>query len=450
MVDSPNPSGVGHRVRPIDPYYWIVAGAPVVVGLVLRIVGVPFNADLLGPPYRANLEQLLDFALLRHDLIRSILDLHTQPPLYNAAFGVLLHLPHGLQSPVAQTALLLCSVATAVATYGSMVLLGVPRTLALALVLVLVVADPAEFLFSMTLLYAAPTAALVTSLAFTGIRAALRPTVGNAALFAACGTVLCLFSTSLQPLVFLALLAVVVLALPSARRALIAGSIVPVAVLGLWTVHMTVSFGTPATSTWLGMNLAHSTTMAAPRSMVEHLVRRGVLTPLAEQGPFAPLGTYGVPPARTGGPALSQVTKSDGHPNLNNRAYIGVSQEFLHNDLRFITAEPGQYATQVARGVSVWFVPADQYFALPSTVGTRYRSVYDRWVQWQPTHDDLVAAQVVYGHRPAAWSQLSYLQLLATLTTLIGVPVLVASRWRTRRRTRWRWRSRAPSSSRHW
>jgi hypothetical protein len=374
---------------------------------------------------------LADVPLLRDHLFVTIWNLHIQPPLFNATIGLLARLPGTWQAHVAAFLYFACYSAICLATYGSMVLLGVPRRVALGVTIVFVLLDPAQFLFSTTLLYATPTAALVTCLGFLGIWLTCQPTVTRVLLFSSVGAVLALTNTSMQPVVFIGILALICLVLP--WRTVVKGASLPVAVLLFWIFHMMASFGTPTTSTWLGMNLARSTTSAAPSLLIHALIAQHELTPLAAEPPFQVLSYYGVRPSTTGPAVLSQVVKDNGKPNFNNRVYIRISSEFLSNDLKFIELEPKQYARQVLRGTSVWFVPADQFYAFQPLTLHDYRQIYDLFVQWQPSRDQSASVLAAYFHLPANWSQVSYFEILTNLLSVFGTPILIAFAWRDRR-----------------
>ena len=419
------------KVRQIDPFVWILIAASFVVVVFVRIAGVPFSADQLSAHPTIPTWQLLDLDLLRHHLLSSIDHLEMQPPLYNFGIGLLLDLPNQVQSPAAELTQFFFYVVTALATYGTLRELRCRRRIALAVTLIFVVLDPAQFLYSATTFYVTPTAALATCLAYSIVRLIKHPSRSRALVFGATGAALALLNTSIQPLLIFLLLALIVLFTPTACRTIIRGALIPMSILLLWMVHTLAAFGTPATSTWFGMNLAHTTMNAAPEYQIQRLIRTHHLSPLAAIPPFSPISAYGHVTSMHGNSALTQITKHDGSPNFNNKAYASISSRYLQDDLRYIHAEPYQYITNVARGVSIWLVPADQYFTLSSDLGW-YRAAYDTYVQWQPRNDSNAAYLAVYYHQYPTISQISYLQLAIDILVLIGVPILIVSWWKRR------------------
>lgn len=411
---------------------WIILAVSLTVAVIVRIAGVPFSADQLSSHPTIPTWQLLDSGLLQHHLLSSIYDLEMQPPLYNLGIGLLLDLPHQVQHPVAEFAQFLFYAVTGVATFGALTELGSPRRVALGVTLGLVVLDPAQFLFSVTTFYATPTAALATCLAYAIIRLLKKPSRSRALFCGIIASALALLNTSVQPLSVFVLFALILLMTPGARRVVIKGAAIPLVLLLLWTAHTIIDFGTPATSTWFGMNLAHTTIDAASPHEIQLLIRSHRLSKMARIPPFSPLSDYGHLPLTHGKSALTQVTKGDGSPNFNNRNYATISQRYLQDDLRYISAKPTQYLAHVGRGVEIWLVPSDQYFTLSPGLSW-YRNAYDTFVQWQPRNDSNAAYLAVYSHAYPTALQMSYLQVVIDVLVLVGTPVLVITWWKRRR-----------------
>jgi hypothetical protein len=212
------------------------------------------------------------------------------------------------------------------------------------------------------------------------------------------------------------------------------------AVVLLWVIHTTISFGTPATSTWTGMNLAKATTLTAPPSLLNQLIEHHQLTPLARVPPFSPLSSYNVTQHRSGDPALTELFKS-GNPsfsNFNNAAYSEVSNLYLTNDLNFMEYAPFQYAKQVIGGMGIWFTPADRsYFGFNARSGyvndestmSSYRHLYDAVFQLEVRGRGLAIGPGTSGEG-IGWSQISLVQVLIYGLALVGVPFLIVRRWK--------------------
>jgi len=397
------------------------------------IAGVRFVHIQLMFHSPINTWQLLDLRLLKTDLFTSLLNLHANPPLYNLWIGLLLHLPGSMRVPVAETVYFAAFLLIGVLTYLTMVLLAVPRIVALLVTTLLVVLDPAQVLYASELFYTTPIAFGMTASAYCAVSFLRSPTAGRAAWLASSLAYVSLLVSAFQPLEALAILVVIALAVPSLRRTLVRGAWLPSLLMALWILHMTISFGTPTTSTWLGMNLAHPTIGFAPPGEVQRLVDQGKLSRQALAVPFGPLWMYGVAPNRVGPEALTQVTKANGQPNLNNRAYIDISKHSLKNDLRFIRIDPVSYLKAVRIGAAIGVVPSDEYFFFSDLKSmTGYRTFYDRFVLLQPSRYDY--ASFLYLHRGPSPSQVSWTNIAELLAAGTGIPIVVALSWRKRRR----------------
>jgi hypothetical protein len=210
---------------------------------------------------------------------------------------------------------------------------------------------------------------------------------------------------------------------------------VPVLAVGLWLLHATVAFGSPVTSTWLGMNLARTTTTPADHRTLVTLVHDGTLSELALRQPFLPLADYGLR-GTSGNPALHRPVKSDGTSNFNDLAYVELSRRFLTDDLAFIHARPSAYLHRIVQSGAIWLVPSDQYFTvldMQRGVFGSYAHLYDHVLELQPAADPHVSGIALVFHRGPGPASLSWLEMAIGWIDLIGTPVLVASWWRRRR-----------------
>ncbi|HEY1989664.1 MAG TPA: hypothetical protein VGG43_09380 [Acidimicrobiales bacterium] len=399
------------------------------------LAGIRYDGSVLSGASNTDMYQLVDVHLLHDQLLTSVWHLESQPPLFNLYGGLVLKLPHGLQGPAEVVTFLALGLVLVLATYLLLSELGVPRGLAVAATLVLVVLAPAFVLYENWLNYAYPTAALLTLSGWLLLRYLRTKQWGyGLAFFAAVSAVVLLNSTYQVEWLVVAVALAVVAARHQWRHVLMAAAI-PVLVVGAWYVKDAVLFGTSSTSSWLGMNLARDTLYGAPRAEIASMVKNGTLTPLAAipafQGPSTYIPGFGRP-APTGTAALDELTKADGAPNFNNPLYVRVSSEYLRNDLAFISAHPGEYAGDVNISVRNWFTATDQNFT-PATNWPRiegYTRIYDRAVEWQPQIDPDVAIVAFFNHSPPGLNTLSYQAIVLFALTLLGLPVLV---WRRRK-----------------
>jgi hypothetical protein len=402
--------------------------------LAYAAAGIRFDlSPLVGGQYPAAM-QLLDARLLQTRILASIWDLHSQPPLYNLASGLLLDVPRGWRDPVAATAYLGFGLVIVLCSFALMVELRVPTGAALLVGLV-IVADPSFVLNENWYSYGYPTAALLALGALCLVRfIRTRRWPWGAGFFAASATVVMLDSV-FQYVWLVAVVVVVFAAFRRGLRVLLAVAVVPLLVVGLWAVKDAVRFDTYTTSSWLGMNLTKTTL----RDLVRHkevasLEGSHVLSALALVYSFGPIKSYvprWVKLPHTGSPALDETRKSDGTPNFNNLAYIALSQQYLTQDLAFIRHEPRQFALTVIDASKLATVPPDEYEFLAGnrTHIAGWARVYDAVVRWQPTNDSHPAGYAIYLREAPGAAQLSYGYILSVLLT-VGGGFSLAWRWR--------------------
>lgn len=431
-----------------DPHPWrrarthlgVLIGAFALVQVIWALVGVRFDDSPIDGTPGTDTWQLLDVHLLHHHLVQSVWYLQSQPPLFNVWAGVLLHLPHGLRRVVEAGDALACGLVLVLCAYQLCVGLRVPRTAALVVVLVGIVASPAYLLYANWLDYSEPTATCLILGTWLLLRylATRRTWRGLAAMAAYSAVVLTSTHFQVEWVIGVVVLAVV-LCRPVAKlpmRQLAAILLLPLVLVGGWYAKNAVLFHTTSTSSWLGMNLARPLFLATPHAQLVELEHEGVIGKIALITPFGAPEVYVpafVQATPSPVPAIGALRKADGSPNYNNPLYIEVANQYLRSDLSFIGHRPGTYAHDVSRAVQVWLVPTDQNFT--NSVNwphvRSYAALYDHLVEWQPTRDP-AAALVALESTPSPLAWISLQAVFVTVLTLLGGPA-VAWRWRRHR-----------------
>ena len=370
----------------------VVVGGFVVSQLAYAAIGIRFDATALHPlGPTEDMWQMLDTHLLTHDLVQSLWHLQSQPPLFNLFCGVLLHLPLGVQQPVAAGCFWLLGLLLACSTYLLLVELKIPPWAA-AIVSLVVVANPATVLYENWLSWSYPAASMLTVGAYCCARFMKTRQTGWGVGCFTCFALVVLADSTYQWVWLVAVLAAFLLFMRPAWRQVLLVAAVPLLLVGGWYAKNAGMFGTTTTSSWFGMNLASTTIARAPEAQLQKLVHEGRLSSIATKVAFGPVGVYDpqfVQTGATGVRTLDSRLKSDGGVNYNNLAYVAVSSQYLRADLAYIRTNPGAYARNVALGAEVWFVPADQ-FPLPSDnyAGddariSGYENFYDAAILWQ-------------------------------------------------------------------
>ncbi|MHB8431813.1 MAG: hypothetical protein ACYDDZ_15040 [Acidimicrobiales bacterium] len=408
-----------------------VVSAFAVSRLAFYLAGVRINAAALTG--HADEFQLLDLQQLQHHLVhRSIWYLQSQPPLFNVASGLLLKLPASAISPTLVVGSLALSLGMALSFFYLCLEMSVPAT-PTYLLTVLVILAPSNVFYSNWWFYSFPTAVFVTFGALCAARfVRTRSTVWGTSFFGSMAVVVLLNSTFQW--IWLAAAAVpVVLALRVEWRKVLIVSLLPLALVAFWYLKNAALFGTSTTSSWLGMNLADVTTFLATPAQISTLVHRGKVNDLIHIPPFSQLSEYGPEyrHARTGVAVLDAPTKTDGNLNLNNIAYIRISDQYLHNDLAYIEMFPSTYLHTVSRATILFFVPSGQYYFLGTNSKplSGYVRAYDLAVDWQ-VHPTAITTDP-FSSVTATFGQTSISAIVLFAITLIGVPVLF---WRRRSR----------------
>lgn len=302
--------------------------------------------------------QLIDLPVLRQDPIGSVWYLHTQPPVQNLVVGAIAASP----LPEAGTlfalyAACLVSLAVVLALLGCR--LGMPP-LAAGAVGGLAVANPG-LLYTVTLAsYEVPLALGLALLALLVLRHAERATCSTFIAVAVLLTALTMTRSLLHPLWLVATLAVIAVARPPGRRALVVGAAIPLLVVGGWLVKNTLVFGAPTLSSWDGFNLQRGVSSPMERTQVERSVSAGEVSPLALERPWQRLDAYrGLqrPCApRHRHPATSQPTKVvDGVvvANFNDECYLPLYAQARRDAVALIVAEPRTYLVQRLTALSL-------------------------------------------------------------------------------------------------
>jgi len=400
-------------------------------GLGLRIRA----SDLRAAVVAHRDAQLLPYGLLHDGLFGSVARLHSQPPAFNLATGLLVQLPRVMQASAATGALTACAVVVAVATTGLLLELGVRRTVTVAVVVLFVLADPAQYVYAATYSLALPTAALATAAGWAAVRWARTNRVAPGLAYGVGAAGLILTSNAFQ-LYTVALATVpVVWVLRHRWRRVVAVLIGPLLIVGAWYANDVIEFHVATTSSWLGMDLAGTTLALDTPADLHTLVGEGVVSRTALVAPFSALKAYGElgthPPT---GLAALDLRGSLGAPNFDNVAYLAISRQYLADDLHWIEHRPGQFVRHATIGLRMWLLPADQVPTTTVLGGYHlggYTTVYDAAVLLQPAADPTASATVLGARHGPGLTNLSITMVLESLLALGVLPVVA---WRRRRR----------------
>lgn len=322
----------------------VLLGVWVVSRLCYRALGMRFDE---WPLYL--MWQHIDPPLLHERLGESLLYLHAQPPLWNAALGLAVKVFDG--AVAAAMAVVFHGLALVLLVVWLCLLrsLGVDRWVAV-MVIALFAVSPACVAFEHHLFYTFPVCVGLVVLAWAVHRFLERGRRRDGAVLAGCLAGLSLTRAGFGLVWLLATIAILAVADPTRRRRLLLTSLVPVLlVLGVGAKNL-VLFGQLGGGSWIGMSLAKMTCQALPAERRHQLVAEGAVPPIAEVPPFRAVTEYlrWIPPvAPTGIPLLDDVVTSSGRPNRHHIGMIAVSRRYVEASLAVIAHEPAVYLASV-------------------------------------------------------------------------------------------------------
>lgn len=335
---------------------WLLVGVFVLVHVFFYWgLGLRFGDQLLEKAW-----QHLDTQLLKHDLLRSLFYLHSQPPLFNLFLGIILKLSSQHSTLLFQMSFLILGFTLYYLLFTMQVRLGVGRCVAFTLS-TLFILSPSFITYENHLYYPFPVASILMVSAYllhqflvkqriylaAGFFFALFLLVGTRALYHLC--------------YFIAILALLLVLLkPVRQKVLLAAALPFLLAFSLYFKNLVV-FDHFVTSSWMGMNMSSLVSINYPIEDREQMISEGRLSKLAVANRFFPLNEY--PPEyrdvafAADVPALTQEIKPDGTTNLNHQAYLAISDQYLVDTLTLIKERPTTYLKSVTQAILIYHVP---------------------------------------------------------------------------------------------
>jgi len=308
--------------------------------------------------------QFLDPELLRHDLLRSVFYQHSQPPLFNLFTGAVLQAAGGASDVALQALFLLFGLTLYLALLTLMVRLGVSHKLAFAASTWFAL-SPSVVLYENWYFYTFPLASLLllAALALLDFVASGRSRSAHA--FFTLLAVACLTQSTFHPLLVPLVAFVVWGRLPRLRHVMVRAAALPLLVVLALLLKNLVLFGSPASSSWLGMSWARVVMVNVPEARRQQWVAQGKVSELALTEPFSAVSDY---PAKyrefTGFgdvPALSRERKSTGETNYNHAAFLAISRQYARDCWSVLKEQPTAYVKGVLRSSFVYTKSTSDY-----------------------------------------------------------------------------------------
>jgi hypothetical protein len=351
--------------------YLLLLGIFIVSRVGYYLSGVRFDATGLNWYF-----QFLDPDLLRHHLLQSLFFLHIQPPGYNLFVGVMVKLFPQTYTAAFHAVHLMLGAAVICLLYYIMRNLGVAAHLAFISTSLFLI-SPGVVLFENFILYEYQIMFFLTVSAVFLLQYVSHHKVASAIGFLVCQFWLVMLRNQYHLVYFAVIFALLLYFSGSHHRRMIsiAGSLLFAVILALYLKNQ-ILFGKFVSSTWLGMNISHLTTLELTPEEKRSFVSQGKISRLsAELDIGVPLSSYKpyiVMPSKTSIPVLDREVTSTNAPNLNHLAILEVQKIRMRDGLYIIRHYPKAYVRSIAIAWFTYFLPADDFlFFDPNRVHIR-------------------------------------------------------------------------------
>jgi|SRR6187402_82287 len=311
--------------------------------------------------------QVLDFEVLHHHLVRGLIHLHGQPPLYNAFIGMALKIAPDAIGWILLGAQILLGLAATLAVYCTLIRLGLRPLIGFCIALVLML-NPAAILYEFDALYTQLVYGMLCLLAYALTCYVQMQT--RRWLYAALGLglALTLVRATYQWIWLAALCGLLWWLIPEARRRTALTSLVFIGLSLLWPLKNLVLFHHFSSSTWLPYSVGKHWKAEDP--IVARWAAEGKLPTFtyseaegAERETEWLKTRWRAP--EQGVPELDSLTKSvGGAANWNSLALLRM-HEAQAKDVSFLLRHyPQPLSTDAIASIRLYFEPTSRYFLI--------------------------------------------------------------------------------------
>jgi hypothetical protein len=340
-----------------------------------EFAGLRFDATTL-----AYFAQIMDPHLLTTDLLRTILYMHSQPPLFNLLIGLALKScpdEYELALTIAYTAV---GFAFMTGLYLLMLSLRVNRVVALILAAIHTI-SPTTVRYENWLFYAYPVAAGLCVSALSLHRALFTRRTAWAFLYFSSLAALVLTRSTMTWFWFLGCAGGAILAAKGDRARFARSGLLPAILVAAVPIKQLMLFGTPTVGdVYAGGNLAVKLSWALTAGERGRLESERVVSPYFSLLPFDEKIKSMIPPIPpTGVPVLDEEKKTTGSKNHNNVYFRTLSERQFEDAVAVIRRFPGAYLRSVKQGwwESLW--PSGDNFFVARAKSDRMNRLSDIW-----------------------------------------------------------------------
>lgn len=308
--------------------------------------------------------QYLPVDLLKHDLVRSLLYLHSQPPLYNLFLGIVLKFSGPCFGAAFHLFYALAGLLVVLMLYEVMVRLAVGRQVRFIMTSVFI-ASPSAIGYENWLFYTHAIMFFFMLAIWSAVKAMTENKSGFWHVYAwSCATVT-LMRSLYHPFWLIAVLLLPVVARGVSVRAMARCAWLPVLCVAAVIVKNIVLFNTASLSSWVGMSLAYKTSDQIPRALLVIDCLNGRISPISlirsYSEPSAYLPITG-PAAPRGIDALDRLYKRPGIPNYNAALYLAVSRAYMRDTPYLLAHYPLRIMKYYCKAMGVFFLPPSVNF----------------------------------------------------------------------------------------
>ncbi|WP_428263081.1 hypothetical protein [Haliangium sp.] len=362
-----------------------------IVFIVSRVgfyaAGLRFSTEHVG-----EMMHFLPPSLLQDDLARSLLYMHSQPPLMSVFMGLTMKLFPGHYEFAFASVFALIGLGFGWIQMALFERLRFPARIGLAVACAYALL-PQTVVFEHYFFFTHILAFLMLASALLLARALERPTGPRWLSFFLLIAVIVNFKSAFH-LIWMVLLGVAAfVCLPRVKHRTVAVALaLPLLLGGAWYAKNLVMFGHFQSSSWMGFALAFKSYRGIPVSERRRRAQRGELAPVTAANIYGGVDEYaralGVDLARdrTDVPLLEMKRKASGQHNFHHRIYIEANQAIAAEAWRLIRSDPGPYLEDVRKSLRYFGKPATDY----RPVNTPYRQIqrycdavntllHDRW-----------------------------------------------------------------------
>jgi hypothetical protein len=330
------------------------------VFIISRALYDQIGISFLGDAY--SYWQFIHPSLLKTDLWRSVLYLHSQPPLFNLLTGLTLQIFPAHAQDAFHFLYYLAGALLAISIYFLGVHLEFPGWMSLVIAALFSV-SPSTIIYEHWFMYGYLVASALAVAGVALYRFAESQKTGWGILFFSLLAAVTLTWT-LFHFIWMIVIFVLTLSLFPDRRKIILAASVPLLLAFGWHAKNLVVFGEFTAGSWGGMNFSRMTTFRLPEEERLQMIETGALSQFARYPPFRNPKVYLrlLPDTPTTGiPMLDIAEFRGGERNHHHLVYLDAAKYYFRDALHVLRVRPALYLRSVVQSLYIFFHSASDF-----------------------------------------------------------------------------------------